>query len=342
MRQYAHTFTFLSSWIGANMEEQAKIVSKILVCETDQVVCEQIKQICQENNLHALKVQPDTIINVLNSSIDLGGILLHEDADQEIDGIELGIKLHDIRPELPIFLRSKKLKQVDELPEKAQSSFAGVYCLDNQQHLKSLLDVYLFTTYYPDPLVRKILDISYEAFNVNFKNIEATCELPYLVKDKLIYGELFSLMALESDWCRGYMMIQTEQETIARMITGGKTALLADQENVNFRDINAVISEITNLIWGGIKNQFFVNPPDATLMRTQVPIIVNHGRKYISFGSENPQLCFRYILNDVDGKIEPLTLYQKFIFHLDWSPDRFPECQQAEDELVDSGELELF
>lgn len=137
-------------------------------------------------------------------------------------------------------------------------------------------------------------------------------------------------------------MMQTEKDSMNRMIYGGKTIMMNESNDINFRDVNGVISELTNLIWGGIKNNFFHNLPDATIQRTQVPIIVNHGERYVSFGSEEPQLCFRYRLEDDDEKIEALTLYQKFIFHLNWSPNQFPECQQAEDELVESGELELF
>jgi hypothetical protein len=35
-------------------------------------------------------------------------------------------------------------------------------------------------------------------------------------------------------------------------------------------------------------------------------------------------------------------LYQRFIFNLSWSPEDFKEIAQDVDELVDSGELELF
>jgi len=73
----------------------------------------------------------------------------------------------------------------------------------------------------------------------------------------------------------------------------------------------------------------------------QVPLIVNHKHKYISFGSENPQLCFRFNLADpVTGGAT--TLYARFVFNLSWSPDDFREIPQAVAGLVDSGELELF
>jgi hypothetical protein len=76
--------------------------------------------------------------------------------------------------------------------------------------------------------------------------------------------------------------------------------------------------------------------------------------RYISFGSEDAQLCFKYTLTDEsaqcdkgnggDGDSKPLslTIYQRFIFNLNWSPDDFKENQAAVEALFDSGELELF
>ena len=73
----------------------------------------------------------------------------------------------------------------------------------------------------------------------------------------------------------------------------------------------------------------------------QVPLVVNHKHKYISFGTENPQLCFLYTLTDeTNGRA--VKVYQRFIFNLSWSPEDFKEVTHDVDEFVDSGELELF
>jgi len=37
-----------------------------------------------------------------------------------------------------------------------------------------------------------------------------------------------------------------------------------------------------------------------------------------------------------------VKLYQRFIFNLSWSPEDFKEIKHDVEELVDSGELELF
>lgn len=67
----------------------------------------------------------------------------------------------------------------------------------------------------------------------------------------------------------------------------------------------------------------------------------NHKHKYISFGTENPQLCFLYTLTD-ENSGRKVKLYQRFIFNLNWSPENFKEVAHEVEALVDSGELELF
>ena len=53
-----------------------------------------------------------------------------------------------------------------------------------------------------------------------------------------------------------------------------------------------------------------------------MPLIVNHKHKYISFGTDNPQLCFLYTLTD-ETSGRSVKLYQRFIFNLNWSPEDF-------------------
>jgi hypothetical protein len=61
----------------------------------------------------------------------------------------------------------------------------------------------------------------------------------------------------------------------------------------------------------------------------------------MSFGTDNPQLCFRFTLTDpTSGRAE--ILYTRFIFNLSWSPEEFKEFTLDPVTLVDSGELELF
>jgi Chemotaxis phosphatase CheX len=169
------------------------------------------------------------------------------------------------------------------------------------------------------------------------KSLNVSLDTPYIVRDRVIFGELFSLIQLESAWCRGYMMLQTEEEPFVELL--GRQA--GAGTTVNFRHVNDLLSEITNLIWGAFKNRYIGAGESLVATHVQVPLMVNHKHRYISFGSENPQLCFRFNLADpVSGRAT--TLYARFVFNLSWSPAAFREIPQEVAGLVDSGELELF
>lgn len=101
------------------------------------------------------------------------------------------------------------------------------------------------------------------------------------------------------------------------------------------------MGETTNLIWGGFKSRF-INAEDLAINPIpQVPIIINNFHKYISFGSENPHLCFKFTLVH-ENTGEQFIIYQWLVFNLIWAPENFKENQAALDQLVVSGELELF
>jgi hypothetical protein len=192
-------------------------------------------------------------------------------------------------------------------------------------------------------IVRGIEEITLDSLNTAIRDMDIKCDTPFLVRDKLIIGELFSLIPIESEWCRGYMMLQTEDIEIQRMIQANLTGLSSEESD--FRGVNSVLSEICNLVWGGIKSRFFNhnNSEEAdSTVKVQVPIIINHAHRYISFGVDDPQLCFRYTIKDKHEKLGPITVYQRFFFHLSWRPEEFKEDEVAVDDMEESGELEFF
>lgn len=161
-------------------------------------------------------------------------------------------------------------------------------------------------------------------------------ETPFIVRDRVIFGEVFSLIPLESSWCRGYMMIQTEEAPILNELNRRTSST-----DAGFRDVNNLLAEVTNLIWGSFKNRYIGDRVVNSARHIEVPLIVNHKHKYISFGTENPQLCFFYLLTD-DETGATIKVYQRFIFNLNWSPEDFQEIVHDSTALVEAGELELF
>lgn len=324
------------------MTEQTKIVSKVLVLDSDTACFDSIKDFCDSNGLVGLKVQPDNVMSVLRSNLDLGAILLSETyGDSAQGGTVLARKIHAVRPELPIFLRREVADNLSDLPDRDRLLYSAAYTIDTISKLQAVIAEFIFSQSYPNALVRGITEIAIPALKSQFKAMQVEVEAPYLVRDRLIFGEIFTLIPLESSWCRGYMMLQTEEEAMMHYVKAGRT-FINPEESYDFRTLNGLLGELTNLIWGAIKNRYLSSVREGVYM-SQVPIIINNLHRYISFGSDNPQLCFKYTVSDPnDPTFRPLVLQQKFVFNLNWSPEEFSENLTSVDELVSSGELEFF
>lgn len=322
------------------MQEAAQLVSKVLVLNDDAEVRGHIKAFCDAHHLIPVKPQAGAALTVLKSNVDLGAIFMQETYTGEGgNALELARAIHAIRPELPIFLRREAASHLDDLPDLYRGIFTAAYTTSTIDELAPLIDKNIFSFQYPNALVRGITEITKTTLETQFKGVEVRTGAPYMVRDRIIYGELFTLIPLESTWCRGYMMLQTEEGPLIKYVEDGRTHISRDP--ANFRDINHVMGEVTNLIWGAFKNRFISNEP-VDWRQSQVPLIVNHEHRYISFGSEDPQLCFRYTLVDPNGEATPLVLYQRFVFNLSWAPEKFKENEVLTEDLFESGELEFF
>lgn len=318
----------------------ATIQVKVLVLDTDAEAAEQLKRFCDAHDLVPVKVAPENLMPVLRSSIDLGAVFLADGFESHsLSGFRLAQELNRIRPELPIFLRTTDPLVLNE----GQRRFVRhAYTLAEVSDMGSVVRESLFSLVYPEVLVRGISDLTLQALSGQFKEITVVAEAPIIVRDRLIYGEVYSLIPLEASWCRGYMMLQIEERSLRRL----QLHQLADMEQIHkdsIRAINNVFSETTNLIWGAFKNRFIAYDDAALAKMTQVPIVINHPQRYISFGSEDPQLCFRYhIWDNLLQQGEPIELHQRFVFNLNWSPELFRENQANVESMLASGELELF
>ena len=324
------------------MSEEIKVVSKFLVLDEDQSCHDRIKTFCNENNLVPLKVQADNVMIVLKSNVDLGGILLSENfGGYACAGIDLGRAIHSMRPELPLFLRRDNCENLDDFSPQDRRAFSAAYTIENIADLRKELDESIFSFVYPNVLVRGILELTKLALESQFIDMTAEIEAPYIVRDKLIFGEIFTLIPIENHWCRGFMMLQSEEQSLLELVKVDRTHVSADSAE-DFRSLNSVLGEITNLIWGAFKNRYSgITRADRNL--SQVPIVINHLHRYISFGSDNPQLCFCYTLTDkTQANARSLVINQKFVFNLNWNPDDFSDNAASVEDLVSAGELDLF
>ena len=322
------------------MSSDTNLVSKVLILDNAVEHFDKIKQFCDDNGLIGLRIHSNNVLRTLNSYVDLGGIFIAEDYAGSLEKtIELSNSIRATRPELPIILRRNTETFAEALPEKSARCFVSTYTIDDLSPLNRFIEDYIFSVVYPNALIRGITEISVQSLQSQFKAQVVTANAPYIVRDRIIFGEVFSLIPLESNWCRGYMMLQTEESILDSLVVSD---VGIQYSQTPFRELNNLLGEVTNLIWGAFKNRFINEDIDrANRSVTQVPLVVNHQNKYISFGSENPQLCFKYtLLDEATGLF--CSIYQWFIFNLDFTPELFEEIQTTVDDLIDSGELELF
>jgi CheY-specific phosphatase CheX len=314
-----------------------KPVSKVLVLDDCPDHAEAIKRFCDENNLVGLKVKTHRLQAVLRSNIDLGAILLAENyGGSPAECAAIASRIDALRPELPIILRRDERATLDDLPHALREVVCAAYVASDMAPLRLAIDEYLFVMDYPNALVRGIAEITEFRLANLFRDMTVTSDTPCLVRDQIIYGEVFSLISLESTWCRGYMLVQTDEQPLLELLgrkQGGEVA-------ADFRDLNSVLGELTNMVWGAFKDRY-LGDAQAARSQVQVPLLINHKQRYISFGTSNPQLCFKYhVTDETSGR--SIVFDQRFIFNLSWSPEDFKESTDDVDALVAAGELDLF
>lgn len=313
------------------------LVSKVLVLENDRSHAEAIKQFCERHHLVALSVREAQLMEVLGSNIDLGAIFHSQSyGATPAENLSIAGQIHSLRPELPIIYRCDDANSMARLDPALRALCCAVYRSDEMASLIPVIDAHIFSLVYPNALVRGISELTEAAFASQFRSFEVRRETPYVVRDRAIFGEVFSLIPLESRWCRGYMMLQTEEASILDVLRPARAP-----ESPGFRDVNSLLGELTNLIWGAFKNRYIGDESVRSGGQIQVPLVVNHRHKYISFGTENPQLCFRYTLTAA-GTGRCITFYQRFIFNLTWTPEEFQEIVHDDTVSLDAGALELF
>ncbi|WIT14094.1 chemotaxis protein CheX [Paucibacter sediminis] len=320
------------------MTDTTHLEAKVLLLEHDPAQYQLLADFCAEVGLLALPRSARDALSTLAQHKDLAGVLLAEDLPGvEPDALSLAQAIHKLRPELPTFLRRSSTREL--LPEE-QAALRHAWQLGGIEDLRAAVQRAIFSLRYPRKLVDGIVELTCASLSSMFPYAKVQAESPYVVHDRIIFGEVSTLIPIESTWCRGYMMLQTEEGALRQgLIQGFSYEGLGG--DFNFRELNNLLGETTNLIWGAFKNRYI--PPQAfTTQQIQVPLVINHEHKYMSFGSQDPQLCIRYQLSDPRRPgLPPLMIVQRFIFNLYWSPEGFAEFAAAPPPAA-TGELDLF
>jgi Chemotaxis phosphatase CheX len=321
------------------MTDTTHLQAKVLLLDHDPVQYRALSDFCASIGLNALLRTAHDTVTSLDQHKDLAGVLLAEDMPCDgVDGLYLAAIIHRMRPELPIFLRRTSERA---LTAKEQEAVHHQWQTGDLETLKASVERNIFSLLYPTALVQGIVDLSCTALRSMFPNAVVSSDSPYVVHDRIIHGEVSTLIPIESTWCRGYMMLQTEESALRQGLVQGMS-FEGVGGDLNFRELNNMLGETTNLIWGAFKNRYI--PPQAFAnQQTQVPIVINHAHKYISFGSPDPQLCVRYHLTDPsrNGAVT-ITIVQRFVFNLHWSPEEFAEYSAQASQATSTGDLDLF
>ncbi len=308
-----------------------ELSSRVLVYDHDASQMDLLKSFFATRSLIGLKVENESkILEVLETNIDLGAVFLSANVPDEIIA-----RIHGLRSELPIFVR-----QVDAAPAMAMVPVVP-YETGDEDKLDQLVNTYIFNRYYPTDLIRLIAEGSRDVISEVFSGLDVKFEVPYLIRDRIIYGELFSLIRMETDWCRGYMMLQMAEEQAGVLIQEGDVPGIKPSEGeLNFRVVNGLLSELTNSVWGKLKGAF--SPKGSMKAKSkfssEIPSVINHSRNYISFGTDDPKLCFKYVMQR-EGKEQPTVIFQKFAFHLKWEPEAMESGVEQVNDMVEDGGL---
>lgn len=316
-------------------------LSKMLVLDPDPAALDRIRTFCTAHRVQGLRVSRHNVLSVLKSNLDLGGLMLSQDAGGgEAESQVLIQRIAASRPELPILLRRTD-GRTDPLHADLDALVTCTYTVDRIDDLAPVLDRVLFSVAYPSRLVQGVSEFLEHALRNVFPRLGVAFDAPYLVRDQFIHGELFTLIPVDTEWCRGFIMMQTTSDPLEQLIRAGHTLLPVEQAE-DFRTLQSVLSELTNVVWGAFKNRY-QSIGTATTPHSQVPIVINHLHRYISFGSSIPQLCLRATLTDPsDDCLAPATVELRLVFNLAWSPEDFRENEAAVHSLVTAGEIEFF
>jgi hypothetical protein len=311
--------------------------SKVLILDESRTLVPAIKSFCDDNNLMAIMGRRAPASSLLGSNGDLGGVFLSEKygwSPQETT--DLAQEMHALRPEVPIILRREHRATCDDLPPALRAVCSAAYVASDFSSLRTAIDSHIFTMQYPPALLRGIAEISERVLASEFGGFTLTPSAPLIVHDRVVFGELFSLIPLESHWCRGYLLLQTEESEMLKLLdlAGGASSTSVDALKDRLR-------EATNLVWGLFKNRYVGDLEIPSSSHVQVPLVFNLREKSVSFGASNTHLCMRYRLTDESRDLS-LWISLRFVFNLTWAPANFRELNAGVDASAGAGGLEYF
>lgn len=298
-----------------------------------------LRALFDRHNLQGIVVDSEkSLFETLAANIELGAIFLSQGDKKGSDTFSILRNVHFQRAELPIFFRLSSSINSDRIPPDVADLCTFTYRAENIEPLESAINRRIFSPFYPLTLIRHFQKISQDAVCGLISGVDVKLSPPYLVHDKIIYGQICSLIRLESDWCNGYMMLQAPEKQLIQSVTSGRTPLRSS--SINFRSAHDVLGELTNLIWGQIKaNILDAHDRGKQGLVAELPLIINENRKYLTFGSADPTLCLEYAVHEESTNEKLLEIHQKFLFTMTWRPRSYLENSAEVEDILTQGDL---
>lgn len=301
------------------------VSTKVLVYEPNVEARQSLRTVLESQSLKGLRVDElSRFVRFLETKLDLGGLFFGAVKGEELALSETLKTIRRERPELPVFVRLD-VEDGLSIPD-LEENCCCVYFKPGDISFVTTIQKRIFSRDYPLELVRMLQTETQEILASVFPEFLIEVDTPFLSNDKLLFGEIVSFIRVEGGWCRGYMLLEAREEALLRLLKSGAVPRTStgDSGDENFRRANSLLTEISNLTWGRVKSWFDKRNAglESAGYRAELPCIINNGRRYLSFGSDEAKLCFTYICMDPQMRVEPLVLQQRLIFHLKWRPDQ--------------------
>lgn len=318
------------------MEYHDSVCCKVLVAEDDPLKRELIFNFCAAQRL--IPVTVDNIVDMLRESHDIGGVFLGQSAGSSVDQyLELAKNIRQIQYCIPIFFRTDNHNCHNEW----QQDFSLIYQIDNTLELEEFIKSNIFSYDYPARMLHDMEAMTKDALSSCLNGAKVNCSSPYMVIDGRIPSELFGIISLETEWCRGHMMLQAERQNTLRWIEMGHTIQACD--DLSKYNLDSFLSEVINMIWGAFRYYYeseAARTVDLTC-RPQIPLIIEYANHRAFYGVENYELCFRYTVESDNNDLPELSFLQKLNFNLAFDLAKYqdPPMEYSSD---DSGSIDEF
>lgn len=276
---------------------------------------------------------------------DINGIFISEEDDSNgISGFHIAEKMGEMRQSLPLFMRvscKERLKDPELIEKAKRCGISHLYSLDDQTRLRSLLETFVIGSHYPVKLIDGIRALAYEVIDGFFPDRKVTSRTPYLVADYLMREDLSAILPFFSQIGSGYIMVQTNEDPL-KQAAPSKTADLSNRFRTSTIG-ESILGEVANLLWGKLHfvlQNMSTRTPQS--FNTNIPIVVNKNQEHIIFGSNKPQICFKYAIAS-EYEAHPIIISMKIIFHSFVAPESIPDFAGAIKAHEDiAGDIELF